>query len=327
MEDLYKIAKALVAEGKGILAADESFPTIEKRFLTISLGSTEVNRRAYRELLFTTEGIEKYISGVILFDETIKDKTNDGIPFPEVLTKKGIMPGIKVDEGMEDMAGYPGDKLTKGIDGLSDRLVEYRNLGAKFTKWRAAFTVSVVNPSIQCVEENASRLAEFAYLSQQNGLVPIVEPEILSDGNHTIDKCYEITRSVLRIVFLKLKEKNVDLKGMLLKPNMILPGKDAVKSTPTEIAQKTLEVLKETVPAEVPGIVFLSGGQTEEEATDNLREMNKIDSVPWELSFSFGRALQNSALQTWSGKGENVGEAQLQFTNRAKMNSEARYGK
>ncbi len=327
MEDLNQVAKALVAEGKGILAADESFPTIEKRFLTISLGSTLENRKAYRELLFTTEGIEKYISGVIMFDETIKDKTSTGIPFPEVLTKKGIMPGIKVDEGMEDMAGYPGDKLTKGIEGLSDRLVEYKKLGAKFTKWRAAFTISVVNPSIQCVEENASRLAEFAYLSQQNGLVPIVEPEILSDGNHTIDKCYEITRSVLRIVFLKLKEKNVDPKGMLLKPNMILPGKDAVKSNPAEIAQKTIEVLKEIVPAEVPGIVFLSGGQTEEEATENLREMNKIDGAPWELSFSFGRALQNSALQAWSGKKENVSEAELQFLNRAKMNSEARYGK
>ncbi len=320
-------AKALVASGKGILAADESFPTIEKRFLTIGLGSTEENRRAYRELLFKTEGIEKFISGVIMFDETIKDKTSDGVPFPEILTKKGIIPGIKVDEGMEEMAGYPGDKLTKGIDGLTDRLIEYKKLGAKFTKWRAAFTISVVNPSIQCVEENASRLAEFAYLSQQNGLVPIVEPEILNDGNHTIDKCYEITRSVLRIVFLKLKEKNVDFKGMLLKPNMILPGKDSVKSTPTEISQKTIEVLKEIVPAEVPGIVFLSGGQTEDEATDNLREMNKIGGAPWELSFSFGRALQNSALKTWNGKAENVKEAQLQFMNRAKMNSEARYGK
>lgn len=327
MDDLSQIAKTLVAPGKGILAADESFPTIEKRFLTISLSSTQENRRAYREMLFTTPKIEEFLSGVIMFDETIKDKTSEGIPFPEVLTKKGILPGIKVDEGMEDMAGYPGDKITKGINGLDQRLTEYKALGAKFTKWRAAFSISEVNPSIQCVEENASRLAEFASISQENGFVPIVEPEILMDGNHTIDKCYEVTRSVLRIIFLKLKEKHISFTAMLLKPNMILPGKDATPSTPSEIAQKTIEVFKEVVPENVPGIVFLSGGQSEDEATENLREINKIDNVPWELSFSFGRALQTTSLTTWAGKNENVKAAQEAFYNRAKMVSEARYGR
>jgi len=327
MEDLQNVAEALVSPGKGILAADESYPTIEKRFLSIGLGSTEENRRAYRELLFTTSGIEEFISGIIMFDETIKDKTSDGISFPEVLNKKGIIPGIKVDEGMEDMVGYPGDKLTKGLDGLADRLLQYKSLGAKFTKWRAAFAISEINPSINSVEENANRLAQFALLSQRNGFVPIVEPEVLMDGNHSIEKCYEVTRSVLRIVFMKLKEKEIDFRSMLLKPNMVLPGKEAVKTTSHEVAQKTLEVLKEVVPQEVPGIIFLSGGQSEEEATENLREINKIDSVSWELSFSYGRALQNSALTAWVGKKENVQAAQQEFLKRAKMNSLARYGK
>lgn len=327
MEDLENVAKALVAMPKGILAADESFPTIEKRFLGIGISSTQELRREYRELLFTTPGIEEFISGVIMFDETIKDKTSDGVHFPEVLTKKGIITGIKVDEGLEDMAGYKGDKLTKGLNGLENRLSDYKNLGAKFAKWRAAFSISEINPSIQCVEENANRLAEYASICQSNGIVPIVEPEVLMDGNHTIDKSYEVTRSVLRIVFLKLKEKNINFRGMLLKPNMILPGFDATPSNPQEIASKTLEVLKEIVPDNVPGIIFLSGGQTEEEATDNLKEMNKINNAPWQLSFSYGRALQNSALKAWSGKKENIEMAQKEFLNRAKMNSQARYGK
>ncbi len=327
MEDLEQVAKTLVAPGKGILAADESFPTIEKRFLSIGIASTKMFRQAYRELLFTTVGIEEFISGVIMFDETIKDKASDGTAFPEILTKKGIITGIKVDEGLEDMPGYQGDKLTKGINGLENSLLEYKKLGAKFAKWRAAFTVSEINPSIQCVEENANRLAEYASICQANGFVPIVEPEILMDGAHTIDKCYETTRSVLRIVFLKLKEKNINFKAMLLKPNMILPGKDATPVTATEIAQKTLEVLKEIVPTDVPGIVFLSGGQTEDEATINLREINKLDSAPWELSFSYGRALQNSALEAWKGKKENTLLGQKEFLNRAKLNSEARYGR
>ncbi len=316
--DLENIAKALVAEGKGILAADESFPTIEKRFLSIGISSTESLREEYRKLLFTTSGIEKFISGIIMFDETLRQK---------LLTNSAIIPGIKVDEGMKDMAGYPGDKLTDGLEGLADRLNEYKNLGAKFAKWRAAFTISEVNPSIQCVEENANRLAEYARICQTSGIVPIVEPEVLMDGNHSIDKCYETTRSVLRIVFMKLKEKNINFKAMLLKPNMVVPGKDSGdKSTPVIIAQKTLEVMKEVVPADVPGIVFLSGGQSPEDATNNLREMNKLGG-PWELSFSFGRALQDNALKAWAGNKENTKLAQAKFYESAKMNSLARYAK
>lgn len=327
MEELENLAKLLVAPGKGILAADESFPTIEKRFLNIGIASTENLRREYRELLFTAPGIENFISGIIMFDETIKDKISEGTPFHEVLSKKGIIPGIKVDEGLENMTGYPGDKLTKGINNLAERLNEYKKLGAKFAKWRAAFSISEVNPSIQCVEENANRLATYASICQANHFVPIVEPEVLMDGNHNIDRCYEVTRSVLRIVFLKLKEKNINFKGMLLKPNMVLPGKESGdKGTPEIIAQKTIEVLKEVVTQDVPGIVFLSGGQTPDEATNNLRAMNKIGS-PWQLSFSFGRALQDPALKAWMGKNENIKIAQQEFLTRAKMNSEARYGK
>ncbi|HEX6977247.1 MAG TPA: class I fructose-bisphosphate aldolase [Patescibacteria group bacterium] len=316
---LEKTAHDLVAPGKGILAADESFPTIEKRFKAINIESTEQTRRAYRELLFSTPGIEEYISGIIQFDETLKQK---------VLTNSNVISGIKVDEGLADFPNYPGDKVTKGIESLQARLKEYSALGAKFTKWRAAFTISEVNPSIQAVEENARLLAEFASLSQSEGLVPIVEPEVLMDGVHSMDKCYETTRSILKIVFLKLSQKGVDFKAMLLKPNMILPGKDNPnKPDPEEVAQKTLEVLKDTVPQDVPGIVFLSGGQTEEEATDNLRQLNKVGNAPWQLSFSYGRALQNSALKIWAGKSENVKAAQEAFLARAKMNSLARYGK
>jgi fructose-bisphosphate aldolase, class I len=327
LESIEGTAKALVEVAKGILAADESFPTIEKRFLSIGISSTLELRREYRELLFTALDIEKYISGVIMFDETIKDKINDGTSFPEILIKKGIAAGIKVDEGMDEMAGYPGDKLTKGLDGLEARLIEYKNLGASFAKWRAAFSISEVNPSIQCVEENAIRLAEYASICQKVGIVPIVEPEILMDGNHGIDRCYEVTRSVLRIVFLKLKDRNINFKGMLLKPNMVLPGNESGdKSDPETIAQKTIEVLKEVVPPEVPGIVFLSGGQTPDEATNNLREIAKIGG-PWQLSFSFGRALQEPALKAWSGNRDNKLKAQQEFITRAKMNSDARYGK
>jgi fructose-bisphosphate aldolase, class I len=326
-ELLENTARALVSEGKGILAADESFPTIEKRFLSIGISSTLELRREYRELLFNAPDIEKYISGIIMFDETIKDKASDGVNFAQGLIKKGIQAGIKVDEGMEDMMGYPGDKLTKGIDGLEARLNEYKNLGATFAKWRAAFSISEVNPSIQCVEENGKRLAEYASICQKVGIVPIVEPEILMDGNHSIDRCYEVTRSVLRIIFLKLKDRNIDFKAMLLKPNMVVPGKDSGdKSDPETIAEKTIEVLKEVVPEDVPGIVFLSGGQNPEEATDNLRALNKIGG-PWQLSFSYGRALQERALKAWMGNSNNKLAAQQEFISRAKMNSEARYGK
>ncbi|HWA52399.1 MAG TPA: class I fructose-bisphosphate aldolase [Patescibacteria group bacterium] len=327
MDELENLAKALVTKGKGILAADESFPTIEKRFTAVGISSTQEARRAYREMLFTTQGIENFISGVIMFDETSRDKTSTGENFTDVLIKKGIIPGIKVDQGMEDMAGYPGDKLTDGLTGLKERLVDYKELKLQFTKWRAAFSISEVNPSIQCVEENANRLAEYASIAQSSGFVPIVEPEVLMDGSHTIDKCYEVTRSVLRIVFMKLKDKNVNFRAMLLKPNMVLPGSGSGTATSETVAQKTIEVLKDCVPQEIPGIVFLSGGQSEEEAANNLREMNKRDDVPWELSFSFGRALQNSALEIWKGNPTMVKDAQDKFLEVAKVNSNARNGK
>lgn len=316
---LQKTAKDLVAPGKGILAADESFPTIEKRFKTINLQSSHETRKAYREMLFSTLGIEEFISGIIQFDETLRD---------QVLKNPNIISGIKVDQGTDDLPNHPGEKITKGIEGLSDRLKEYQALGAKFTKWRAVFSISPNTPSLDCIEGNANLLADFAKISQDSGFVPIVEPEVLMDGNHSIDKCYETTRAVLKMVFLKLKEKNVDFSGILLKPNMVLPGKDnPLKEGGDEIAQKTIEILKEVVPAQVPGIVFLSGGQSEDEATDNLREMNKIDNTPWQLSFSYGRALQNSALSAWLGKSQNLEIAQNAFYNRAKINSQARYGK
>jgi len=313
------IAKALVAPGKGILAADESLPTIEKRFKPIGIESTEANRRAYRELLFTTPGIEEFISGIIMFDETLRQ---------QILTNKAIIPGIKVDQGTEELPNHPGEKITKGIKGLGERLKEYQALGAKFSKWRAVFTIGQATPSVECLEKNSLLLAEFAAVSQAEGFVPIVEPEVLMDGNHGIDRCSEVTKAVLKFVFIKLKEKGVQLTGLLLKPNMVLPGEKFLnKAGPVEVAQKTLEIMKECVPPEVPGIVFLSGGQSPEETTDNLREMNRIGGVPWQLSFSFGRALQDPVLRAWQGRPENKKTAQEAFFNRAKINSEARYGK
>ena len=324
MDELETVAKQLVASGKGILAADESLPSIEKRFTTIGIQSTAEARRAYREMLFSTAGIEQYISGIIQFEETLRDG---------ILKNSNVVSGIKVDQGLDDYKGNPNERVTKGIDGLSERLKEYKELGAKFTKWRAVFKITPETPSIQNLEENSILLAKFAHISQQEGFIPIVEPEVLMDGDHNMDRCAEVTRGVLKVVFMKLKETGVNLKAMLLKPNMVLPGQDyPAKSAPSEIAQKTLEVLKEVVPAEVPGIVFLSGGQTEEEATDNLREINRLSreangEVGWQLSFSYGRALQNSALKIWAGKPENVSAAQTAFLLRAKMNSEARYGR
>ena len=316
---LVSTAETLVASGKGILAADESFPTIEKRFKSIGVESTEETRRAYRELLFTTPGIEEYISGIIMFDETLRQ---------QILTNKVIIPGIKVDEGTEELPGCPGEKITKGIEGLAKRLKEYQALGSKFSKWRAVFNITPNTPSLEAIERNNTLLAEFAFISQNEGFVPIVEPEVLMDGDHNIDKCYETTRTVLEMLFIKLKEKSVDLSCLLLKLNMILPGKDNPdKAEPTLVARKTLEVLKDIVPFEVPGIVFLSGGQTPDEATDNLRTMNKIGGVAWQLSFSFGRALQEPVLKAWAGREENKKAARDAFFDRAKINSEARYGK
>lgn len=321
--DPVNTAKELVAPGKGILAADESFPTIEKRFKAIGLESTHENRKAYREMLFGTPGIEEYISGIIQFDETIKDK---------IIQNPKTMSGIKVDEGAEDYNGNKNEKITKGINGLSERLAEYKSLSAKFTKWRAVFKISPETPSIQNLEENAELLTKFAVMSQEAGLVPIVEPEVLMDGGHSISRCGDITRGVLKVVFSKLEKGGVNLEGMLLKPNMILPGEEyPSKATPDEVAEKTLEILGEVVPPQVPGIVFLSGGQTEEEATDNLRAINKLNNEKhigsWQLSFSYGRALQNSALKTWNSKPENVEAARAEFLARAKANSEARYGR
>jgi len=326
MDGLQDVAKNLVAKGKGILAADEKLSSIEKRFSALGIPSTHESRRAYREMLFTTPGIEQYISGIIQFDETLRD---------QILKNPNVISGIKVDEGIEDSVGTEGEKITKGIEGLANRLKEYKSLGAKFTKWRAVFSISATTPSLECIEKNADLLSEFAFISQSEGFVPIVEPEVLMDGDHSIDKCYETTRAILKIVFEKLKQKNVDFTSMLLKPNMILPGKEREeKVTSVEVAQKTMEVLKQVVPSGVPGVVFLSGGQTEDQATENLREMNKLKSsspdgagVDFELSFSYGRALQNSALKAWAGKQENVKIAQDAFLKRAKMNSEARYGK
>jgi fructose-bisphosphate aldolase class I len=327
-QDLQSVAKALVAEGKGILAADESSGTIKKRFDSISVESTEENRRAYREMLFTTKGAADYISGVILFDETIRQGTKDGVSFPEVLSKQGTIPGIKVDTGAKPMAGFPNERVTEGLDGLRDRLAEYVKLGAKFAKWRAVITIGDGIPTVACMNSNAHALARYAALCQEAGLVPIVEPEVLMDGDHDIDRCEQVTAETLSRVYDALFEMEVVLEGTLLKPNMVISGKGCEKqASPEEIAEATVRTFLRTVPAAVPGIVFLSGGQTAEQATENLNAMNAMGTFPWELSFSYGRALQAPALKAWSGKTDNVTAAQKVYHHRAKMNGLARYGK
>ncbi|MBI5222353.1 MAG: fructose-bisphosphate aldolase class I [Candidatus Magasanikbacteria bacterium] len=325
---LHTIAQQLVATGKGILAADESSGTIKKRFASINTESAPENNRLYRQMLFTAPGVEKYISGVILFDETIRQQAEDGRSLPLVLSERGIIPGIKVDLGTELFPGSEIEKFTKGLEGLDERLKEYVNFGAKFAKWRAVFIISESTPSEMCIDRNAGDLAEYAFICQQNSLVPIVEPEVLMDGDHTIEKCFEVTKKVLQAVFAKLKDRGIDLSGILLKPNMVLPGEKIAKAAPEQIAEFTLKCLSEAVPAGVPGIVFLSGGQTEDEACANLNAMNATgDKYPWELSFSFGRALQNSALKTWAGKPENVESAQRVFLERCRKAGEARRNK
>ncbi|MBW3595082.1 MAG: fructose-bisphosphate aldolase class I, partial [Actinobacteria bacterium] len=275
--ELESTATALVAEGKGILAADESFPTIEKRFKSISIESTEENRRAYRDMLFTTPGLEEYISGVILFDETIRQATSDGTGFAEVLSSKGMVPGIKVDAGAKDLALFPGEKITEGLDGLRGRCEEYYSMGARFTKWRAVINIGGDVPTDFCIHANGHALARYAAISQEQGLVPIVEPEVMMDGDHSIDRCAEATTATLRALFQQLELHRVSLPGLLLKTNMVLSGKDAAERAGVEeVARRTVEVLTETVPADVPGIVFLSGGQSDEEATAHLNEMNKL---------------------------------------------------
>ena len=325
--DLPSIAKALVAPAKGILAADESFPTIEKRFKSISLESTEENRRGYRDMLFTTPGIEENISGVILFDETIHQSTSDGTPFPEMLASRGVIPGIKVDMGAKDLALFEGEKVTEGLDGLRGRLEEYYSLGARFTKWRAVITIGDGIPTDFCIKANAHALARFAQLSQEQRLVPIVEPEVLMDGDHSIDACYEATRRTLAALFAELEQGRVELPATLLKTNMVLSGKDApARAGVQEVAKETVRCLAEVVPPEIPGIVFLSGGQGDVEATAHLSEMNKLGDHPWELSFSYGRALQAPSLDAWKGDPANVEAGQKALYHRARMNGAARSG-
>jgi fructose-bisphosphate aldolase, class I len=327
-ENLQSVARKLVAPGKGILAADESTPTIEKRFKSISVTSTEENRRAYREVLFTTAGVGEFISGVILFDETIRQKTRDGRTFVEALEQQGIIPGIKVDKGAKPMANFPGEKVTEGLDGLRERLAEYRQLGARFAKWRAVISISDKVPTRQCIETNAELLARYAALSQEADLVPIVEPEVLMDGTHTIQRHFNVTLQTLEIVFHALYEHRVALEAMLLKPNMVLSGKDCPQQASVqEVAVATLRCMKHVVPSAVPGLVFLSGGQTDLQATEHLNAMNRLDHVPWQLSFSFGRALQAPVLEAWKGDAANVDKAQQAFHHRASCNSKARFGK
>jgi fructose-bisphosphate aldolase class I len=327
MTELETTAHALVAEGKGILAADESDGTIKKRFDPIGVESTEETRRAYRELLFTTEGVEEFISGVILYDETIRQSSADGTPFPKLLASKGIIPGIKVDKGALPLALTEGETITEGLDGLRGRLEEYRELGARFAKWRATYSIGDDRPSEYCVWTNAHALARYAALCEEAGLVPIVEPEVLMDGTHTLEESAKTTGRVLQAVYVELHDQRVDYRGTLLKPNMVLSGYDgSQRAAVDEVAERTLEVLYKHVPAAVPGIVFLSGGQTDEDATAHLNAMNKRGPHPWQLSFSYGRALQAPALKAWAGKAENVEAAQRAYYHRAKMNGAARTG-
>lgn len=321
-----EIIKSLLVPGKGLLAADESTKTIEKRLAAIGLQSTEEIRRSYRNLLFTTPGIEEFISGVIMFDETLRQGAQ-GKLFVEILEEKGIIPGIKVDQGLEPFASGE-EEATKGLEGLKDRLKEYSDMGLKFTKWRGVVKISYIYPSEQFLGENLERMSMFAKVSQEQGFVPIVEPEVLLDGNHTVARCEEVAINVLKILFAKLVKNEVSLGGLLLKTSMVLPGKDSgVKATSLEVAHATIRVLKASVPSEVPGIVFLSGGQTPDEATANLNEIVKVGKdCPWQLSFSFARALQEETLSVWQGKDENIKEAQDVFYGRAKLVSLARQG-
>ncbi|HEX9769358.1 MAG TPA: class I fructose-bisphosphate aldolase [Kiloniellales bacterium] len=327
-QSLSDTANALVVDGKGILAADESSPTIKKRFDSIGVKSTEDNRRDYRAMLFSTPDAGRYISGVILFDETIRQNAADGTPLVEIIKSGGMIPGIKVDKGAKPLAGFPGEKVTEGLDGLQERCAEYLELGARFAKWRAVYTIGEDGPSAACLTANAHALARYAAIAQEAGLVPIVEPEVLMDGDHTIDDCELVSEEVLRTVFAELAVQEVELEGMLLKPNMVLSGKDCPEQAGVEeVARRTVQTLKRTVPAAVPGIVFLSGGQSDEVATLHLNAMNKLgENLPWQLSFSYGRALQAAPLKAWAGAAENLATAQAAFLERAKANGAATLG-
>jgi fructose-bisphosphate aldolase, class I len=326
--DLNATAKEIVADNRGILAADESSGTIKKRFDSIGLESTEENRRAYRDMLFTTPGLEEWVSGVILFDETIRQSSADGTPFPELLASRGMIPGIKVDTGAKELAGAPGEKVTEGLDGLRERLQEYRELGARFAKWRAVITIGEGIPTDYCLRTNAHALARYAALCQEQGLVPIVEPEVLMDADNDIETCFDATARTLHHVFRELFEQRVDLPGILLKPNMVISGKGSpTQATAEEVAEWTIRCFREHVPAAVPGIVFLSGGQSDQQASENLNAINRTGDQPWALSFSYGRALQAPALQTWGGEPENVEAGQAQLALRARANSAATAGR
>lgn len=325
--ELHETAKALVADDKGILAADESSGTIAKRFDSISLESTEENRRAYRDMLFTTPELEQFVSGVILYDETIRQSSSDGTSFSELLAAKGIIPGIKVDTGAKDLAGAPGEKVTEGLDGLRERLAQYRDMGAKFAKWRAVIDIAPGIPSSYAIRANAEALARYASACQAEGIVPIVEPEVLMDGGHDLARCEEVTTEVLHEVFASLYDHRVRLEGILLKPNMVISGKLAQEqASAEEVAEATLRCFARTVPAAVPGIVFLSGGQSDEQATANLDAINRRGPHAWEISFSYGRALQAPSLKAWAGKDENVAAGQKAYLHRAHMNGLARTG-
>jgi fructose-bisphosphate aldolase class I len=325
--ELHETARAIVADNKGILAADESTGTIKKRFDSIGVESTEEGRRFYRQLLFTAPGMEEYIGGVILYDETIRQATDDGTPFAELLESKGAIPGIKVDTGAHDMALWPGEKVTEGLDGLRGRLEEYRELGARFAKWRAVITIGDGIPTDACIAANAHALARYAALCQEAGIVPIVEPEVLMDADNSLETCQEVTTRTLHATFEQLYELAVDLQGALLKPNMVIPGKGCSdQASPARIAEATVATFRGVVPAAVPGIVFLSGGQSEVQATENLNAINQIGG-PWALSFSYGRALQASALSEWGGDASNAEAAQAAFVHRARMNALAAAGK
>ncbi|MDZ4227729.1 MAG: class I fructose-bisphosphate aldolase [Candidatus Levybacteria bacterium] len=321
---LRSTALGMVAGGKGILAADESSKTIQKRFDKIGLKSTPDTNLAYRKILLTAPGIENYISGVILFDETIRQSI-DGLTIPEYLSSKGILPGIKVDKGVVDLQNFPGEKITEGLGGLRERLKEYSQLGAKFAKWRAVITIGQNIPTDNCIEANMEALAEYAFLCQEQDMVPIVEPEVLMDADNTLEICGEVTKKTLKTLFAKLVEHKVILEGTILKPNMVISGKKCpIQATNQEIAKATAETFLEAVPSELPGIVFLSGGQTPDQATENLAQINMIAGSPWQLSYSYGRALQDEALTVWAGKTENVEIAQKAFLGRAKKVSDAR---
>jgi fructose-bisphosphate aldolase class I len=328
LAELNRVAEAMVAPGRGILAADESSGTIKKRFDTIGVESTADNRRDYRELLFrSTEAMSKYISGVILYDETIRQNAKDGTPLVKVIEKAGSLPGIKVDKGVKPLPFCPGEVITEGLDGLRERLIEYRGLGAKFAKWRAVIDIGAGIPTATCIDTNAHALARYAALCQDENIVPIVEPEVLMDGDHDISRCYAATERTLKQVFIALDDQRIKLEGMVLKPNMVIAGKKCPQQASVEeVAERTVRVLKACVPAAVPGIAFLSGGQSDEEATAHLDAMNKNGALPWRLTFSYGRALQAAPQKAWGGRSENVAAAQRAFAHRAMMNGLAALG-